>query len=152
MNFELMVAKDYNSKIAVSNAVFWGTSPTDTLCYVINQFDTALFTPNPLCGDSTLRTFLNGNTPTKIIGITPNPSTDGGTPVVTYDVKENNVPLTIELFNALGERIRLVEKDQPHELGQYNLPIGVKNLPSGVYVLRITSPTNVESSQFVVQK
>jgi len=152
MNFELMVAKDYNSTIAVSNAVFWGTSPTDTLCYVINQFDTALFTPNPLCGDSTLRTFLKGNTPTKIIGITPNPSTDGGTPVVTYDVKENNVSLTIELFNALGERIRLVEKDQPHELGQYNLPIGVKNLPSGVYVLRITSPTNVESSQFVIQK
>ncbi len=152
MHFRLMVAKDYYSTIAVSNAVFWGTGPTDTLCYVINKVDTALFDPNPLCGDSTLRGYLNKNLPTKIIGITPNPATESGTPIVTYEVMGAKVPLTIELFNALGDRIRIVEKGVPHEIGQYNLPIGAKNLPSGMYVIRITSPTSVESSQFVIQK
>jgi len=38
---------------------------TDTLCYVINQGDTALVTPNPTCGDSSLRRYLYGDQPTR---------------------------------------------------------------------------------------
>ena len=152
IHFQVMVAKDYNSTIAASNAVFWGTDPKDTLCYVINADTSAIFNPDPNCGDSSLRHFLYGYSPTRIIGVTPNPSIEGQVPMVTYEVKQAKVPLTIELYNALGERIRLMEKDVPHEIGEYNMPFGVKNLPSGMYILRITSPTSVESSSFVIQK
>ncbi|MDP4231669.1 MAG: T9SS type A sorting domain-containing protein, partial [Bacteroidota bacterium] len=152
MHFEVMVSRDYSSTISVSNAVFWGNDPTDTLCYVINEVKTADFNPNPTCGDSTLRIRLNGGTPTRIIGITPNPSIEGQTPVATYEVKGSKVPVTIELFNALGDRIRVIEKDVLHESGQYELPVGLKNMPSGLYILRITTPTSVESGQFVIQK
>jgi len=152
MHFELMVSLNYNSTIAVSNAVFWGADPTDTLCYVINEVDTAVFIPNPTCGDSSLRISLGGNMPTRIIGVTPNPSIEGKTPVVTYKVNEDKIPLTIEIYNALGERIRTIEKDVPHASGEYTLPLGMNNLPSGMYVLRITSPTSVESGEFIIQK
>ena len=152
MHFRLMVAKDYYSTIAASHAVFWGQNPQDTLCYVINETKAAPFNPSDLCGDSTLRHYLYGGLPTKIIAISPNPSVEANTPVVTYEVRKAKVPLTIELYNALGEHVRTVEKDVPHEVGQYSLPLGVKNLPSGMYVLRITTPTSVESSQFVIQK
>jgi hypothetical protein len=70
---------------------------------------------------------------------------------VTYVVNQDKLPLTIELFNALGERIRVIAKQVPHDLGEHYLPIGVKNLPSGMYVVRITSPTSVESGTFVIQ-
>jgi hypothetical protein len=152
LQFEVMVSTDYSSPIAISNAYYWGADPSDSLCYVISEVGTTSFVPNPTCGDSSLRIALNGKTVTRIIGITPNPSIEGTTPVVTYLVNENKVPLTIELYNALGERIRIVEKDVPHTVGEFNLPLGVSTLPSGLYVLRITSPTSVESGQFVIQK
>lgn len=152
LHYQLMVAKDYSSAISVSNAVFWGANPTDTLCYVINETHAAALTPDPLCGDSTLRHYLYGSMPTRIVAVSPNPAVGSSTPIVTYEVKQAKVPLTIELYNALGEKIRTVEKAVPHEIGEYNLPLGVKNLPSGMYVIRITSPGSVESSSFVIQK
>ncbi len=152
LQFQIMVAKDYSTPIAVSNAYYWGANPSDSLCYVITALGTTPFAPNPTCGDSVLRHYLYGFLPTKIISVTPNPSTEGRVPIVTYDVKVAKIPLTIELYDALGERIRIIEKNVPHEVGQYILPLGVKSLPSGMYVLRITTPNSIESHDFIIQK
>jgi len=154
MHFTVEVAKDYASSITISNAVFWGASPTDTLCYVINSYTPEQFTPAPSCGDSTLRTWLNGVKPTSIIGVSPNPSFgDSRTPIViSYNVNVDNLPITIELYNALGEKVRTIARSITQNKGEYDLPFGVSNMSSGLYILRITSPGYVESSQFLIQK
>lgn len=152
LHFRVMVAKDYQSAITISDAVFWGANPQDTLCYVINDYVPAAFTPNPSCGDSSLRDQLNGITPVRIIAVTPNPSVEGTSPILTYSLNRDDQPITIELFNALGEKVRTIAKGGTQKLGEHQLPLGIKNLTSGLYVLRITAPGYVESKQFVIQK
>jgi len=152
MHFQVMVALDKTTPITISNAVFWGSSPTDTLCYVINDYIPAVFTPDPSCGDSTLRGWLGKIQPTRIVSLTPNPAIEGSSPILTYDVNIDNTPVTIELYNALGEHIRTVGKNVIQKKGEYNFPFGVKNMTSGLYILRIITPSSEESSEFVIQK
>jgi hypothetical protein len=152
MHFQVMVAKEVATPITITDAVFWGQNPQDTLCYVINSEKAATFDTLNSCGDGTLRTFLNGIKPTRIVAITPNPAIDGLTPAVTYAVNVDKLPITIELFNALGERIRTIATNVVQAVGEHSIPIGVRDLPNGLYILRITSPDDVESGQFLIQK
>jgi len=82
--------------------------------------------------------------------ITPNPAIEGATPAITYAVNVDKLPITIELFNAPGERIRTIAKNVPQAIGERSIPIGIRDLPNGMYVIRITSADDVESGQFLI--
>ena len=151
IHYQAMIAKDLTSDIKVSNPAFLDQNGK-TLCYIYNDTIPGTFNHDYICGDTSLHIYLKGETITRIVQITPNPSIAEAVPVLTYQVRQDNTPLTIEMFNALGEKVRTIERSDSHKKGEFNLPIGVRHMPTGLYVIRITTPSSVVSETFLIQK
>src|SRR6185369_152197 len=100
-------------------------------CYISVDTLPSVFVPNYLCGDSSLSRYLGGVLPTRISTLSPNVITENETPVLFYSINRSDLPVKVEIYNVLGEKIRTVMNFGSQASGDYKLPIGVSSLPSG---------------------
>jgi hypothetical protein len=150
LKFRVMVAKDLMSDFVISDAAYLDANK-DSLCYVINQSVPGSFTPIDLCGDPTTRTFLNGNLRSALLAmIIPNPATQEAR--VRFDVNVQDAPVTIEVYNMLGQIVETVIKDVPYAVGSYVRKIDLADLPSGTYHVRLTSREWTDGKVMIVSK
>jgi hypothetical protein len=150
LHFQLMVAKDLQSPFTIGQALFLDKD-SNLVCYIANSKVNGTFVPQDLCGDSTTRNFLrNGVIEAGILNIVPNPASSST--AITYEVHENNVPITIEVYDMLGNRVQTIFKDIPHEIGVWRATMDASTLPSGVYMLRFATPNASTTRQVIVNR
>src|SRR5207245_2138517 len=91
-----------------------------------------------------------GEPPTSIRSVTPNPVV--GSASVEYDVGQSGLPVTIEVYDLLGQKSLIVMERMTHMAGTHTAKFDTSNLPSGSYVVRVSSLGGSQSRRFVVQK
>ncbi len=151
VNYQVMVAQKLSTPFIVSNVTFYDSKGV-AICYIAADTIPGLFVPGYQCGDSTLNKFLQGVIPTRIVQVTPNVITESETPVLVYSVNRSDLPVRVEIFNVLGEKVRTVKNTLSQPKGDYKLPVGIMGLPSGTYTLRLTTPVSSETANFIIQK
>jgi len=150
LRLRVMVAKDILSDFLITNAAYLGKNQ-DSLCYVLNTNVPGTFTPIDLCGDPTTRSFLNNNLRAAVLAmIIPNPAQQAAR--IRFDVNVQNAPVTIEVYNMLGQNVMTVIKDNPYSIGSYVRKIDLSDLPSGTYQVRLTSQGWTEGKVMIVSK
>ncbi|HEY6171636.1 MAG TPA: T9SS type A sorting domain-containing protein [Candidatus Kapabacteria bacterium] len=149
--FQVMVAKDSTTDIMVSDGEFLGQDGS-TLCYFDKQYLPGQFAAEYQCGDESISEYMNGRNPTRIVQVSPNPSTPAGNIKVLYDVNIDELPVTIELFNALGAKVRTIQTNSVLRKGTYKASFDTKGIPTGTYTLRVTSPESSQTETFVITK
>ncbi len=151
MKFTVMVAKDSTTDIVLSNGEFLDQNGA-TLCYFDNLYIPGQFAAEYLCGDESVSEYMKGNNPTRIVQVSPNPSTPAGNIKVLYDVNIDELPVTIELFNVLGAKVRTIQTNSVLRKGAHKASFDTKGIPAGTYTLRVTSPESSQTETFVINK
>ncbi|HEX5315493.1 MAG TPA: T9SS type A sorting domain-containing protein, partial [Candidatus Kapabacteria bacterium] len=64
----------------------------------------------------------------------------------------SGVPLTMEIYNILGQKVETVMDGEAVAEGDHSMTIETTRLPAGQYILRLSDGTTVDSRPFVVQK
>ncbi|HET6400395.1 MAG TPA: choice-of-anchor D domain-containing protein [Candidatus Kapabacteria bacterium] len=150
LQFKVMVAKDTTTNVVVSNVQFQNSAGSD-VCYVLHDTIPASFNPKYYCGDDMLRRLLEtGQVSLGIRDVHPNPATN--TVHVGLDIREDGVPMTIELYNALGQLVRSYGHGAPMPAGLQGMDLDLSGVPSGAYSLRILTPDYTVARTLVVQK
>lgn len=80
------------------------------------------------------------------ISVFPNPS--GSSAKVSYSLSEN-LQVTAELCNALGQRVMLLA-DEKQTAGNHEYVLDLKNLPAGLYLIKMTTDSGVQTHQMIV--
>ncbi len=152
IKFRVMVSKDDKSDFLVSNGQFTDQSGA-TLCYFDNQHIPGDFIPQYLCGDASLKEYLKTNSvKTRIAPISPNPVTPGASPKLVYRLGENNTPISIDLFDVLGNKVQTIQSTTTMVAGEHSKLINTKSLAPGTYTVRISSPNSDVTTSFVLTK
>jgi len=149
--YQPMVAEQLATKFTISGVQFYD-SKNVPICYIAADTIPGAFIPQYLCGDSTLRIYLLGKFPTRIAKLSPSILNEDQTPILYYSINRSDLPVKVELFNVLGDRIRTLQNKSSQLAGDYRLPIGTLGLPSGSYIVRLTTPISSESANFILQK
>jgi hypothetical protein len=97
-------------------------------------------------GNLTPTTSVNEQTTTSQLSVSPNPLSTSST--ITYTL-DNPSPVRIELMNTLGQVIEVVF-DGYGESGSHRIPLNVSSLTSGMYYVRLTGETGVQTTQVCV--
>jgi hypothetical protein len=149
VSMQLMVARDTNSDFIISNALYTDSKGND-ICYIIHNELPGAFTPIDLCGNDIMRRFLESGVLTYgIREVGPNPATS--TVNVTLDVRKDKSPISIEVYNALGNRV--YSNTSVMSTGIHTSTVDVSSLSSGEYTVRIASASGqVQSKKLVIQK
>ncbi|MEI8135264.1 MAG: choice-of-anchor D domain-containing protein, partial [bacterium] len=134
-----MVAIDKATNLTISDVKFFD-SKDNAICYVVADTIPGQFIPGYLCGDSTLRKFLNNILPTRISQLSPSVVGEDQTPILYYQLNRADVPVKVEIYNVLGELVRTVKNTAGQPVGDYKLPIGVQDLQTGSYIVRLITP------------
>jgi hypothetical protein len=80
----------------------------------------------------------------------PNPVANGQQPTVRFAVDESQ-PVTIELYNTLGQRVRTLYNDTPRVTGEFqDVNLDVNGLASGVYFIRMRGESFATTQKLVV--
>ena len=80
----------------------------------------------------------------------PNPITSRQTPTVRFAV-EKSQPVTVEVYNTLGQRVRTLYNDTPRTTGQFiSLDLDAVSLSSGVYFIRMQGESFTTTEKLVV--
>ncbi len=150
VTLEYVVNKDSISTLDIIDPVY-EDSTGNPVCWVSHDTIPATFAGLDRCGDLTLRNLLSGGTPTfRIESITPNPTRGDAT--VAYSVRLNGVPLTMDIYDALGQRDLTLMWQNPILTGEHSATLQTTALPSGSYILRVSDGATEQSVPFVVQK
>jgi hypothetical protein len=83
---------------------------------------------------------VNGQPPTAIslAPVAPNPAAQGTPSLHVMYTIPDEAPVSLDLFNALGVRVRQVVSESQKQ-GEYQLDVAADDLPQGVYILRLES-------------
>lgn len=149
--FQVMVAKDSLSDIILTDGEFLDANGA-TLCYFDKQYVPGQFAAEYQCGDETISDNFDGILPTRIVQLTPNPSTPAGNIKVIYDVNVDELPVTIELFNVLGANVKTIQTTSRLRKGTHKASFDTQGIPAGTYTLRITSPESSQTETFIIGK
>jgi len=150
LEFRVMVAKDTITNVVVSNVEFQNSAGSN-VCYVLHDTIPASFNPINYCGDDMLRRLVEtGQVSLGIRGVHPNPATN--TVHIGLDVREDGVPMTIELYNALGQLVRSYGHGTPMPAGLQGMDLDLSDVPPGAYSLRVLTPGYTVGRTLVVQK
>ncbi|WP_179862325.1 T9SS type A sorting domain-containing protein [Longibacter salinarum] len=80
----------------------------------------------------------------------PNPVANGQQPTVRFAVDKSQ-PVTIELYNTLGQRVRTLYNDTPRVTGEFQkVQVDVNSLASGVYFIRMRGESFATTKKLVV--
>jgi hypothetical protein len=77
----------------------------------------------------------------------PNPTT--GFVTIDYTLHVDS-PINIELYNLMGQRIKLITSQQKQRSGTYKVQTSVADLGSGTYIVKVTGGNQVESKQLII--
>jgi len=150
VNWQYVVAKDSISPFDVQDVMFLDHTGSQA-CWVANGELPTTFYGTNLCGDATLREYLKGGMPAfSIHDIIPNPFKQSTH--VYFTVAQDGVPVTMQVYNALGEPVQTLMKDEPQVKGNHEVEIDAMQLPSGLYTVFISTPGFGISKQVVVTK
>jgi hypothetical protein len=145
-----VIAKDTTSSFRVFPPALLDQSG-NTVCWVTPDTIAGTFYGLDYCGDATMRSMVRNGAPTvSIRSVTPNPAVANAS--VKYNVTLDGAPVTIEVYNQLGQKSLTVMEHQAHQPGTYTAEFDTSVLPSGSYVIRVASMGEVRSQRFVVQK
>jgi hypothetical protein len=150
LHLEYVLSKDSISSLQVMNPVYLQSDGTPA-CWVSHDTIPSEFDGQDRCGDPTLRNLLEGGTVSfRIEQISPNPVS--GHASVGYNVHLSGVPLTMEIYNILGQKEETVMNGEAVGDGDHTATFETARLPAGRYVLRLSDGTTVDSRPFVVEK
>ena len=80
----------------------------------------------------------------------PNPITSRQTPTIRFAV-EKSQPVTVEVYNTLGQRVRTLYDDTPTTTGQFvTLDFDASSLSSGIYFIRMRGESFTTTEKLVV--
>lgn len=148
LQFTLLLSRDLESPFTIVDPVMYSSDGREA-CYMTVDEIPASFIPREYCGTQVLRDYLNDILPSSVIEMTPNPAKDKIT--LTYDVNLRNVPVTIEMFDMLGNKVLTQIEDKTHEKGRYTETLDAKALSSGNYIVRFTGGGRVTSRQVLIE-
>jgi hypothetical protein len=151
MRFQLMITTVEQSDIIVSNGVFTDAAEAP-LCYFVNSYIPAQFVPIDRCGDNVVRTWLRGTKPTSISYLNPNPAVPGSDLTLGYRVNVPLAPVTVEIFDVLGDKVRTLQSAKTSAKGDHSLVIATDGLAAGVYTVRLSGGEWSETTNFVIEK
>jgi len=82
-----------------------------------------------------------------LFSIFPNPT--NGMVTIDYTLYAD-APISIELYNMYGQRVKLIAPKQNQKAGAYSIQTSVAGLVAGTYIVKVTSGNQVESKQLVI--
>ncbi|MFI5263174.1 MAG: choice-of-anchor D domain-containing protein [Candidatus Kapaibacterium sp.] len=144
ITFEVMLSKDSVTYLSLGNIIFNG-DPKFTECVAVPQTSGIDFTYLAICGDRSIRAFMQGK-PLQL-SIRPNPVQDE----IVLDVNSPGLQeATIEIFDALGEKkysgiLSMIS-------GSNRVHLATANYGQGVYVVRVNAANGLVSQSFVKVK
>jgi len=134
---QYLLAKDTTTEFQIQDLIFLDRDYASA-CWVASDIIPAQFFGLNLCGDKTLRIFLrSGGKAISNIRIA-NPIRRMGN--LEFDVEEYGTPVTIEVFNALGQKMSSLMENEVHDKGSYFTTVDGSEFPSGMYTIRIATP------------
>lgn len=143
--YHVFLTKDSTTDIAVSN-ISINNGDTSSCAPKIAAITQAGFTYRYECGDKQIQSFLrNGKANLEITSIRPNPAKDYAT-IEIYSVEKKSI--VVEIFDALGNRHN--EFTSTITEGINVVTTSLSELPSGSYIVRITTDRETISARFVV--
>jgi Leucine-rich repeat (LRR) protein len=92
--------------------------------------------------------FVRQTTKTALARSVPNPTSDGAE--ITYALRETGF-VSLDLFDVSGKLIKTLVHSI-HTSGEYTLFLPTNDLPSGAYILTLTTPTQIMSERLNVVK
>jgi len=144
IKFRAMVTQTMQTPITMANLQLNSGDASYANCVLSADTTNSSFTLSPSCGDSSLRGFLKGVLPLKIISLRPNPAQEEVIIDLQSGIKQD---ISLEIYDALGEKVLT---DARHLSGGSNsLRLDTKALSGGVYLLRLYSPNGETSQSFV---
>jgi hypothetical protein len=150
VNLQYVIGKDSISPFDVKDVMFLDNTGA-SVCWVANGAVPTSFYGQNLCGDATLRMYLHGGMPAfSIQNIEPNPISHKAS--ITYTVAQDGVPVTMQVFNALGEPVATLMQNEPQAKGSYRTTLDASMLPSGLYTVYVSTTGFGISKQIVVTK
>ncbi|HET6399816.1 MAG TPA: choice-of-anchor D domain-containing protein [Candidatus Kapabacteria bacterium] len=150
VNLQYVIGKDSISPFDVKDVMFLDQNQS-SVCWVSNGSVPTSFYGQNLCGDATLRMYLHGGMPAfSIQDIVPNPIAQ--TASIHYTVAQDGVPVTMQVFNALGQPVATLIKNEPQAKGSYQATLDASMFPSGLYTIYVSTPGFGISKQVVVTK
>jgi hypothetical protein len=142
----VMVAKDTVSPITLSDVTFLDVNMQPTLCYIQTQMISGLLQSRDICGDASLRLFLNGGGIFAVKDVTVGPNRIAVNFRTLLD-KE----LAFEVRNALGAVVKTIPVGT-FARGEHSIQIQMNDLPSGMYVVRMTDGLASASERFLLTR
>lgn len=123
-------------------------------CYVPMTESGTSFVYDPLCGDKTLREYLDkGVGFLQNASVAPNPVKHST--AISFEVLKDNASVSVEIYNALGDKVKTIVQDQTMRTGKHSYNLDVTELPSGTYYSRVSAGPDqayVRTTQFTVSK
>src|SRR5581483_2714909 len=152
VTWQYVIARDSVSAFQIQDLMFLDNTQSQ-VCWIAQDTIPGTFYGTNVCGDNTLRTYLRtGGLPAfSIDGVVPNPIITQSARV-NLIVSEDGVPVTMQIFNALGQNVQTLMKDEPHAKGGYLVPIDASGLPSGLYTVFVSTPGYAVSKQILITR
>jgi 5-hydroxyisourate hydrolase-like protein (transthyretin family) len=148
LQFTLLVSRDVESPFTIIDPVMYSGDGREA-CYMTIDEIPATFIPREWCGTGVIRNYLNGQLPTSVIKMSPNPAKDVIT--LVYDVNVKDAPVTIEVYDVLGNKVASVMQSKSHNLGRYTETIDATKLATGNYTVRIQGGEHVSTRQVLIK-
>jgi hypothetical protein len=150
LTWEYVVARDSNTSFEIRDLMFLDKTGA-TVCWVDQSMIPGQFYGTNRCADFTLRQYLRTNTlVVSIDHIVPNPV--HATTRIDYRVNENMTPVTIDVFNALGDKVATLVDGEVQAQGGYQRTFDAQKLPSGIYTIRVSTPNYQATKSILVTK
>ena len=106
------------------------------------------FTLLGVCREGGAR-LINPNTKAAIVSVSPNP-TDGKVEIEISVIEAGKTELAI--YNTLGEKVAIIYESESPQRGASTFTLNTNEIGAGQYLLRLTTPTFVESKILIIMK
>lgn len=143
---QMMVAKDTVSAVTLSDVTFLDRAMQPTLCYIETQEIPGVIRAQDVCGDKSLREWLNGRSIFEIDAV----ETRSGIAAVKFTTLVRS-GLWLEVVNALGAIVKKLPANV-YERGSYTIQVPVSDLAGGLYFVRLTDGTTSSSDKFILSR
>lgn len=142
----IMVAKETASPVTLTDVIFLDKDLQPSLCYIQTQVIPGSIRAEDVCGDESLRRFLSGGTVFSIDHV----KSTGNRTTVDFSTRLAG-QLSVEVRNALGAIVKTVPANA-YSVGKHTVQIPVADLPSGMYVVRLTDGHTAANDRFLLRR
>jgi hypothetical protein len=150
--FQVFVADSDHTPIDLQNISFNNSDTVFQSCVLapLGMSSPFQLTTDPLCGDKTLRSFMEGNTIFTNITIRPNPA-PGGSQINVCLLLNEKADIKLLVFDALGRIVTQNSVISP-EKGIQNIILDLPKDANGLYMLSVEAGGMQETREIIVEK